>query len=114
MRGSGAPERPQAGAGLGHAVSHAGIAAAQQQLERVFVARDLGHALGRESRTRDDDYAAVRLVELHGDPPYDVEFTSYSKGGFSWEDQQRTAEWLSKHQGPVVLVTSDRNSRDVG
>jgi DNA adenine methylase len=41
---------------------------------------------------------------VYADPPYDVEFTSYSQGGFSWEDQVRTAEWASKHQGPVILV----------
>jgi DNA adenine methylase len=41
---------------------------------------------------------------IYADPPYDVEFTKYSKGGFSWDDQVRTAEWLAKHKGPVVLV----------
>lgn len=40
---------------------------------------------------------------IYADPPYDVDFTTYSAGGFSWEDQQRVAHWLSKHQGPVVL-----------
>ena len=40
---------------------------------------------------------------IYADPPYDVEFTHYSKGGFSWDEQERTAEWLSKHHGPVVL-----------
>jgi DNA adenine methylase len=41
---------------------------------------------------------------IYADPPYDVEFTKYSKGGFSWDDQVRAAEWLAKHKGPVVLV----------
>ncbi|MGB7219028.1 MAG: Dam family site-specific DNA-(adenine-N6)-methyltransferase [Vicinamibacterales bacterium] len=41
---------------------------------------------------------------VYADPPYDVQFTQYAKGGFSWEDQERTAEWLAKHDGPVVLV----------
>jgi len=41
---------------------------------------------------------------VYADPPYDVDFTAYSAGGFSWNDQQRTAEWLAKHRGPVVLV----------
>jgi len=41
---------------------------------------------------------------IYADPPYDVEFTAYAQGGFSWEDQERTAVWLSKHRGPVVLV----------
>ena len=40
---------------------------------------------------------------IYADPPYDVEFTSYSKDGFSWEDQERTARWLAKHKGPVIL-----------
>ncbi len=41
---------------------------------------------------------------VYADPPYDVEFTQYAKDGFSWEDQERTAAWLAKHPGPVVLV----------
>ncbi len=40
---------------------------------------------------------------IYADPPYDVEFTTYSAGGFAWEDQLRTAEWLARHSGPVVL-----------
>lgn len=40
---------------------------------------------------------------VYADPPYDVEFTQYSKEGFSWEDQVRLAKWLQKHPGPVVL-----------
>lgn len=39
---------------------------------------------------------------IYADPPYDVEFTSYSPGGFSWADQVRLAEWLAQHQGPVI------------
>jgi len=41
---------------------------------------------------------------IYADPPYDVEFTQYAKDGFSWADQERTAVWLAKHRGPVVLV----------
>lgn len=41
---------------------------------------------------------------VYADPPYDVEFTQYSSGGFTWEDQQRTAERFARHAGPVVLV----------
>src|SRR5437870_13194005 len=36
------------------------------------------------------DFAALRLKDVdfvYADPPYDVEFTAYSQGGFSWEDQ---------------------------
>jgi DNA adenine methylase len=40
---------------------------------------------------------------IYADPPYDVEFRTYSAGGFSWTDQERTAEWLARHPGPVVL-----------
>lgn len=40
---------------------------------------------------------------IYADPPYDVEFTTYSAGGFGWDDQVRTAEWLAEHPGPVVL-----------
>jgi DNA adenine methylase len=40
---------------------------------------------------------------IYADPPYDVEFTQYSKGGFDWDEQERAAEWLSKHKGPVIL-----------
>jgi DNA adenine methylase len=40
---------------------------------------------------------------VYADPPYDVDFTHYSKGGFNWVDQEKTAEWLAKHTGPVIL-----------
>lgn len=40
---------------------------------------------------------------VYADPPYDVEFTAYAKDGFTWDDQVRTAEWLARHPGPVVL-----------
>ena len=41
---------------------------------------------------------------IYADPPYDVKFTAYSSGGFNWDDQQRVAEWLSTHRGPVLLA----------
>jgi DNA adenine methylase len=53
------------------------------------------------------DFEAISLTGddfVYADPPYDVEFTQYAKDGFSWEDQERTARWLAKHHGPVVLV----------
>ncbi len=53
------------------------------------------------------DFESVALDAedfVYADPPYDVEFTQYSQGGFSWSDQVRTAEWLARHRGPVVLV----------
>jgi DNA adenine methylase len=46
---------------------------------------------------------------VYADPPYDVEFRAYSQGGFSWEDQVRTAEVLAKHYGPVILVNQATN-----
>jgi DNA adenine methylase len=51
----------------------------------------------------------VGSLELHpedfvyADPPYDVEFTTYSSGGFSFDDQKRTARLLAAHPGPVVI-----------
>ena len=53
------------------------------------------------------DFARLALVEddfVYADPPYDVEFTQYASQGFDWEQQVRTAEWLSHHPGPVILV----------
>jgi len=52
------------------------------------------------------DFEAIPLDAsdfLYADPPYDVVFRNYSKSGFGWEEQVRTAEWLTKHPGPVVL-----------
>ena len=46
---------------------------------------------------------------VYADPPYDVEFTTYSAGGFTWADQVRTAEWLAAHRGPVVLSNQATN-----
>lgn len=68
------------------------------------------------------DFAAVPVEPadfIYADPPYDVEFTSYSAGGFSWADQERTAAWLAQHPGPVVLVNQateriERLYRDAG
>ncbi|HVB78648.1 MAG TPA: Dam family site-specific DNA-(adenine-N6)-methyltransferase, partial [Candidatus Binataceae bacterium] len=40
---------------------------------------------------------------IYADPPYDVEFTQYSKQQFGWEEQVRLAEYLARHRGPVVL-----------
>ena len=40
---------------------------------------------------------------IYADPPYDVEFTQYSKEGFDWDDQVRLADLLARHNGPVLL-----------
>jgi len=50
-----------------------------------------------------DDVALDAGDFVYADPPYDVEFTQYASGGFSWDDQVRAAELLSRHPGPVVL-----------
>jgi DNA adenine methylase len=39
---------------------------------------------------------------IYADPPYDVEFTEYSAGGFSWDDQVRLAHWLARLDNPIV------------
>jgi len=46
---------------------------------------------------------------VYADPPYDVEFTTYSAGGFDWTDQVRTAEWLAAQRGPVILSNQATN-----
>jgi DNA adenine methylase len=51
------------------------------------------------------DFAALTIDPedfIYSDPPYDVEFTQYSRFSFRWDDQVRLAEWLAKHPGPVV------------
>ena len=53
------------------------------------------------------DFQRVRLEKsdfIYADPPYDVEFTQYSKNGFDWSEQVRAAEWLATHPGPVILA----------
>jgi len=55
---------------------------------------------------RSGDFESLDLAPedfVYADPPYDVEFTAYSRGGFGWGDQVRAAEWLASHPGPVVL-----------
>jgi DNA adenine methylase len=40
---------------------------------------------------------------VYADPPYDVEFTQYTKEPFGWAEQVRLAQWLREHPGPVLL-----------
>jgi len=52
------------------------------------------------------DFQQVELQRgdfVYADPPYDVPFVQYSAYGFSWHDQVRLAEWLTRHDGPVVV-----------
>lgn len=58
------------------------------------------------------DFEAVPLEAgdfVYADPPFDVEFTQYAKEPFGWEEQVRTAEWLTRHKGPVVLSNQATN-----
>lgn len=63
---------------------------------RVFGGWDFTNSRFDEIDLQADDF-------VYADPPYDVEFTQYSQGGFGWPEQERTAQWLSKHPGPVIL-----------
>jgi DNA adenine methylase len=52
------------------------------------------------------DFEAIELDPsdfIYADPPYDVEFTQYSKEQFGWGEQVRLAKFLARHRGPVVL-----------
>ena len=52
------------------------------------------------------DFAQLKVKRddlIYADPPYDVQFTHYAKEGFAWHDQLRLADWLSEHEGPVVV-----------
>jgi DNA adenine methylase len=40
---------------------------------------------------------------VYADPPYDVKFTTYSAGGFSWKDQEELANWLASLKVPTVV-----------
>jgi len=63
------------------------------------------HAFANWSFTT-GDFEDVPIGErdfIYADPPYDVEFTHYSQGGFGWDDQVRLAQWLSAQDCPAVL-----------
>jgi DNA adenine methylase len=74
------------------------------------------------ARIRQWEFTSVDFADLaiapddfiYADPPYDVEFTAYARGGFSWNDQRRVAECFARHRGPVVLVNqSTRRIEDL-
>ena len=76
---------------------------------RIAYARDMSayaRALaGWTFSSSDLEDLAIRAADfVYADPPYDVEFTQYSKHRFSWQDQERTAEFIARHRGPAVLV----------
>ena len=79
------------------------------QYKSIAYAKSFGiyRELFADWRFTTGDFAALSLEDddfVYADPPYDVEFTAYSRGGFSWDDQVRTAEVLARHSGPVILV----------
>lgn len=39
---------------------------------------------------------------IYADPPYDNTFAQYSAQGFDFAQQERLANWLTKHPGPVI------------
>ena len=76
--------------------------------KKIDYRQDFGEYVNpfRRFEFTNSDFQEVQLREddfVYADPPYDVEFRQYSKDGFGWEEQVRTAEWLSRHPGPVVL-----------
>lgn len=66
------------------------------EYKTAFASWDFTNAPFADLNLEPDDF-------VYADPPYDVEFTQYSKGGFPWVEQVRTAEWLARHPGPVIL-----------
>ncbi len=76
--------------------------------KRINYLRDFHHyeapLAGWRFETLDFEHLPVEKGDfIYADPPYDVPFTQYAKNGFGWEEQERLAEWLSRHRGPVVL-----------
>jgi DNA adenine methylase len=76
--------------------------------KRIYYAEDFsGYQAALASwEFRSCDFQQVPLQPedfVYADPPYDVEFTKYSKEDFTWDDQVRLATWLAAHLGPVVL-----------
>ncbi len=54
--------------------------------------------------SKDFEEICIRSDDLvYADPPYDVEFTAYSKQAFGWDEQRRLAEWLAGLKCPVIL-----------
>jgi DNA adenine methylase len=77
--------------------------------KRIAYGRDLSAyartLAGWKFSSSDLEELTIRAADfVYADPPYDVEFTQYSKHRFSWEDQERTAEFVARHRGPAVLV----------
>ena len=57
-------------------------------------------------RFRSADFSTLDIKPsdfLYVDPPYDVEFRSYSMNEFKWADQERLVDWLADKTCPVVV-----------
>lgn len=70
--------------------------------------RDFSHYTSRFSNWvfTCQDFEALTLESddfLYVDPPYDVEFTKYSKEDFTWRDQERLVAWLGSLKTPMVI-----------
>ncbi|MDX1514008.1 MAG: Dam family site-specific DNA-(adenine-N6)-methyltransferase [Gammaproteobacteria bacterium] len=75
---------------------------------RINYVRDFGNYRGAFAAWRFEnlDFEALDTEPgdfIYADPPYDVQFTQYSKNRFDWSEQERLAAWLRDHDGPVVL-----------
>jgi DNA adenine methylase len=63
------------------------------------------------------DFAQIKVSGgdfIYADPPYDVEFTKYSKEDFKWGDQVRLANWLaswSASNGVTVMTSNQATGR---
>ncbi|GAA4357954.1 DNA adenine methylase [Kangiella marina] len=52
------------------------------------------------------DYSKVRINKsdfVYIDPPYDVQFTSYSGNEFGWKEQERVVNHFDKYDCPLVI-----------
>ncbi|HCS39426.1 MAG TPA: adenine methyltransferase [Anaerolineaceae bacterium] len=61
------------------------------------------------SSTSFENIETTQTDFIFADPPYDVDFRSYSKDGFSWKNQIAVIEWLDCHKGPIVLCNQATN-----
>jgi len=78
------------------------------QYKKINYRRDFSmyRSILRQYSMHSGDFVALSLKPgdfVYADPPYDVEFTQYSKEAFGWNEQIRLARWLAGHSGPVVL-----------
>lgn len=52
------------------------------------------------------DFSKLRIRKtdfIYLDPPYDVEFTTYSGNTFGWEEQERLVRHFEKYSCPIVI-----------